>query len=98
MSDNKAGEQEFQQAVADQRSDVKPLFRETAKEQAATEPLLRFFRFEHLPESLQEISRPYSILASLLLDTVPRSAERTVALRKLLESKDCAVRAMLPTD
>lgn len=30
------------------------------------------------------------------IDTTPRNAERTVALRKLLEAKDAGVRAALP--
>jgi hypothetical protein len=43
------------------------------------EPMLQFFGYSHLPESLQSI--------------LPRNPERTAALRKLLEAKDCAVRA-----
>jgi len=56
-------------------------------------PLLKFFSYEHLPKKLQEVSRPYYILAAKLDSELPGSAEKTVALRKLLESKDCAVRA-----
>lgn len=56
------------------------------------ELLLQFFAFEHLPPHLQEISRPFGELANLIM-TLPRNPERTVALRKLLEAKDCAVRA-----
>jgi hypothetical protein len=59
------------------------------------EPLLRFFTFSHLPTHLQEISKPFSDQAYVIMKLAP-SAERTVALRKLLESKDCAVRAALP--
>lgn len=59
------------------------------------EPLLQFFKFEHLPEHLQKISEPFSKLAWLIYETLPRNPERTVALRKLLEAKDCAVRAKL---
>ena len=59
------------------------------------EPIGRFFKFDHLPEKLQEVSRPFHDLASLVVDMSPPSAERTVALRKLLESKDAAVRASL---
>lgn len=59
-----------------------------------TEPMLRFFAYAHLPERLQAVSKPFSELADYIL-TMPPSAERTVALRKLLESKDCAVRAAL---
>lgn len=59
------------------------------------EPLRRFFNYSHLPEKLQKVSKPFCILADIVIDRLPRSAERTVALRKLLESKDCAVRAAL---
>ena len=59
------------------------------------ESLLQFFSFTHLPVPLQAISRPFCELAELLVDTLPRNPERTVALRKLLEAKDCAVRAQL---
>ena len=59
------------------------------------EPLLQFFAYEHLPKELQEHSRPFADLAQRLIETLPRNPERTVALRKLLEAKDCAVRAKL---
>lgn len=57
--------------------------------------MLQFFAYAHLPEHLQKVSEPFSVLANLIVDTVPSNPERTVALRKLLESKDCAVRAVL---
>jgi hypothetical protein len=41
--------------------------------------------------------QPFSSLADHIVATLPRSAERTVALRKLLESKDAAVRAAIIT-
>lgn len=56
---------------------------------------MQFFVYEHLPEELQQISKPFSDLANLILDRLPRNPERTVALRKLLEAKDCAVRARI---
>lgn len=59
------------------------------------EPMLKFFKFEHLPPHLQEMSKPFSELAHLMVAKLNRSAERTAGLRKLLEAKDCAVRAML---
>lgn len=59
-----------------------------------TEPIMKFFAWEHLPPKLQSVSQPFQITASHIM-TLPRSAERTVALRKLLESKDAAVRAAL---
>ncbi len=58
--------------------------------------LLVFFRFEHLPPHLQEVSRPFAELAVWLATTLPASAELTVALRRLLEAKDAAVRARIP--
>ena len=59
------------------------------------DPMLQFFAYEHLPADLQTISRPFGELANLMVATLPRDPERTVGLRKLLEAKDCAVRARL---
>lgn len=59
----------------------------------ATAALLRWFEFEHLPDDLQRVSRLFYGLAYALCDALPDGAELTVALRKLLESKDAAVRA-----
>jgi hypothetical protein len=59
------------------------------------EALLRFFIFEHLPPKLAQVSQPFASLAQQIVSTIPASPERTVALRKLLESKVCAVRAAL---
>lgn len=57
--------------------------------------LLQFFKFDHLPANLAGVSKHFESLARIILNTVPDNPERTVALRKLLESKDCAVRAVL---
>lgn len=57
--------------------------------------VLGFFTFEHLPEHLQDISRPFSELAYQCAERAPDNQETTVALRKLLEAKDAAVRAAL---
>lgn len=59
------------------------------------EHIQQFFAWEHLPPHLQEISRPFGELADRIVETLPRNPERTVALRKLLEAKDAAVRAAL---
>jgi hypothetical protein len=59
-----------------------------------TEPIMQFFRYEHLPSPLREFSRPFGELAQTMVSTLPRNPERTVALRKLLEAKDAAVRAL----
>lgn len=59
------------------------------------EPLLQFFAFGHLPERLQPTASQFHALAWALVQELPANPERTMALRKLLEAKDCAVRARL---
>lgn len=61
----------------------------------ATDRMLQFFAYAHLPPHLQAESRPFSDLAHQIVATLPANPERTVALRKLVEAKDCAVRARL---
>lgn len=58
--------------------------------------ILRYFAYEHLPEHLAEVSKPFSELAWLVAERLPHCAETSVALRKLLEAKDAAVRAAVP--
>ncbi len=53
----------------------------------------KWFEFQHLPEHLQTISEPFASLADFVIKNVPPGEEQTVALRKLLEAKDAAVRA-----
>jgi hypothetical protein len=63
--------------------------------------IMQFFAYAHLPPHLQLVSKPFCDLAHAMVlgDTfgppLPRNPERTVALRKLLEAKDAAVRALL---
>lgn len=64
-------------------------------EQVQRDPILQFFQYAHLPEPLQATSKAFAALAAQIVLTVPRNPERTVALRKLLEAKDCAVRATI---
>jgi hypothetical protein len=59
------------------------------------EHIMQFFAYQHLPAELQAVSMPFASLAHQIIDTLPRNPERTVALRKLLEAKDAAVRAKL---
>ncbi len=59
------------------------------------EAFLQFFAFNHLPPALRLISAEFARLAVFIVDELPRNPERTVALRKLLEAKDCGVRAAL---
>lgn len=62
---------------------------------ALKEPIEQFFTYAHLPPHLQAVSKPFGELAATIIETLPRNPERTVALRKLLEAKDAAVRALL---
>ena len=62
------------------------------------EHIMQFFAFAHLPPHLQAVSIPFTTLAEALIAELPRNPERTVALRKLLEAKDAAVRARIATD
>ena len=65
-----------------------------------TEPgerILRYFAFGHLPQGpLRDTSQLFALVAEDVVASVPAGPERTVALRKLLEGKDAAVRACLP--
>lgn len=58
------------------------------------EPIMRWFAFGHLPPKLADVSCWFAVLA-VEVTALPRCAERTVALRKLLEAKDAAVRAAM---
>lgn len=60
-----------------------------------TDRMMQFFAYEHLPPHLQEISKPFGEMAKQIVETLPANAERTAGLRKLLEAKDCIVRAKL---
>jgi hypothetical protein len=60
-----------------------------------SEQVLQFFKYEHLPPHLQDVSRVLSEAARKIADSLPESAEKTVGLRKLLEAKDCFVRAAM---
>lgn len=56
---------------------------------------IKWFKYEHLPEKLQEISKPIAELAELMEGVLPDGAEKSAGMRKLLEAKDCFVRAKL---
>jgi len=58
----------------------------------------QFFAYSHLPPHLQAVSKPFADLSKQIVRDLPRNPERTVALRKLLEAKDSAVRALVAQD
>lgn len=59
------------------------------------ERMMKWFEFEHLPEHLKVVSIKFYEIACSVCALVEPGPERTVALRKLLEAKDAAVRAKL---
>lgn len=59
---------------------------------------MQFFAYEHLPVGLQDISKPCGDLATSMADLLPSNPELSAGLRKLLEAKDCFVRAKLFKD
>jgi hypothetical protein len=62
-------------------------------------PILRYFEFRHLPHgSARDVSTSICHLAHQLDEHLPDSAEKSAGLRKLLEAKDCFVRAALPLE
>ncbi|MEM8884920.1 MAG: hypothetical protein AAGD14_12685 [Planctomycetota bacterium] len=64
----------------------------------ARDHIMQFFAYKHLPPHLADVSQPFCEMAERIVASIPRNPERTVALRKLLEAKDAAVRAKLAKD
>lgn len=64
----------------------------------ATVGLLRWFEYGHLPPHLQAVSAPVGELAREMVELLPDGPELTTGLRKLLEAKDCLVRAAIDAD
>jgi hypothetical protein len=56
---------------------------------------MKYFDYEHLPEKLQAVSKPIGDLARQMNECLPDGPEKSAGLRKLLEAKDCLVRAAL---
>lgn len=74
-------------------NEIHPAPEEFTEEQISQDPILRYFHYRHLPPALQAMSVNFCNMARIVVSNLPRNAERTVALRKLLEAKDAAVRA-----
>lgn len=58
-------------------------------------PIMKYFEYAHLPERLQAVSKPFGDMAAQMNDQLPDGPEKSAGLRKLLEAKDCMVRAAL---
>ncbi|QZE56899.1 hypothetical protein MPK67_gp026 [Erwinia phage pEa_SNUABM_32] len=57
--------------------------------------IMQYFAYAHLPAHLQRVSKPFALLAQEMDLYLPDGAEKSAGLRKLLEAKDCAVRALV---
>lgn len=64
----------------------------------STQAIMRHFTFEHLPPHLRSVSARCAHLAEDMVTQLPDGPELTAGLRKLLEAKDCFVRAALPEE
>lgn len=58
-----------------------------------TSTTIKYFAFAHLPQHLQVVSKPIGELAQQMEGQLPDSPEKEAGMRKLLEAKDCFVRA-----
>ena len=58
-------------------------------------PIMKFFEYEHLPAPLQDISMAIGDLARAMDEALPDCDQKSAGLQKLLEAKDCLVRARL---
>lgn len=68
----------------------------TLKDRVMPNPIMMYFEYSHLPVNLQAVSKPIGELAKQMDSIIPDGAEKSAGLRKLLEAKDCLVRAALP--
>lgn len=57
-----------------------------------SENIMKYFSFDHLPPHLQDVSRNFFNLANYVEKTMPNCSQKNLALQKILEAKDCAVR------
>jgi hypothetical protein len=78
-------------------SDYNPAMRQQSQPRLSpSQELLRYFKHDHLPDPLRQISMVCANVAGQMEEWLPDGPEKTMGLRKLLEAKDCFVRAALP--
>ena len=65
----------------------------------ATQQVTRWFEYRHLPAGKpRHVSALCAAMAGELLRELPDGPELTTGLRKLLEAKDCLVRAAIASE
>ncbi len=62
---------------------------------AVVNPIMKYFRYKHLPMNLQVVSSSLCEIAQTMDSSLPDGPEKSAGMRKLLEAKDCFVRASL---
>jgi len=72
--------------------------REKIKGDNMASPIMKYFEYKHLPLVLQSVSQPIAGMAEFFERSLPDGPEKSAGLRKLLEAKDCFVRAALDKD
>jgi hypothetical protein len=85
-----------QQEVQEEKPETKvpEVLSKEEKRAADQEHIMQYFAFEMLREPIRAVAEAFYNLANAIEQNLPRNPERTVALRKLLESKDAAIRAI----
>ncbi|MBX9937679.1 MAG: hypothetical protein K2Y32_00415 [Candidatus Obscuribacterales bacterium] len=66
-----------------------------ANRHGSVRDICEYFKYGHLPLELQAVVEPICSTIDILLEQIEDSSELTAGLRKLLEAKDCFVRAKL---
>lgn len=61
-------------------------------------PILQFFRVDHLPPNMQPMAAAFASMAVAMANVLPDNIEKQVCLRRLMEAKEGAVRALLFQD
>jgi len=57
-----------------------------------------FIGYDHVPEKMVDITAPISELAHKMEKLLPDNPQRALGMQKLLEAKDCFMRARLTTE
>ena len=71
----------------------------TESRHPATQEIMQWFSYEHLPAGTpRHVSAMCAAMAGELLRELPDNPELTVGLRKIMEAKDCFVRAAIEVD
>lgn len=58
-------------------------------------PVLRYFEWQHLRGAAMAVAIEFRELAARMDEQLPDGPEKSAGLRKLLEAKDCMVRAAM---